>query len=157
MINTIKNLSTIKLSTSHIILMLGLSSLGILTGLTPEYNTQSNSFTISNQVLAQSFSDAELTRYAQAAVEIERLRRSTFASIENIIGQERSSQLACHQKDSINSLPSNARTLMNDFCQNSEVIVRRNQLTMSEFNQITQQVRQDNELRSRLRDITRQL
>lgn len=157
MLNTMKGLSTIKLSTSQIILMLGLSSLGILTGITPEYHTQSNNFKISNQVFAQSFSDADLTRYAQAAIEIERLRRSTFANIENIVGQERSSQLACHQRDAINDLPSNARTMMNDFCQNSEVIVRRNGLTMNQFNQITQQVRQDNELRSRLRDITRQL
>ncbi|WP_069791986.1 DUF4168 domain-containing protein [Cyanobacterium sp. IPPAS B-1200] len=157
MISKANSLSKIKLSTSKIVLMVGLSTFGILAGLTPEYNTQSNTIKISNQALAQNFSDAELSRYAQAAVDIERLRRSTFANIESIVGQQRSSQLACHQKDTINDLPSNARTLMNDFCQNSEVIVRRNGLSMNQFNQITQQVRQDDELRSRLRDITRQL
>ncbi|MGY6529241.1 MAG: DUF4168 domain-containing protein [Cyanobacterium sp.] len=157
MISKINSLSKVKLSTSKIILVLGLSTFGILAGLTPEYNTQSNNIKISNQAFAQNFSDAELTRYAQAAVEIERLRRSTFTNIENIVGQQRSSQLACNQKDSINDLPGNARTLMNDFCQNSEVIVRRNGLSMNQFNQITQQVRQSEELRNRLREITRQL
>ncbi|MBE9222736.1 DUF4168 domain-containing protein [Cyanobacterium stanieri LEGE 03274] len=157
MINQVNHLSTIKLSSTKIILTLGLSTLGIVTGLTPEYNFQSNAITINNQAFAQNFSDAELTRYAQAAVEIERLRRSTFANIEAIVGEERSSQLACHQQNSINELPSNARSLMNDFCQNSEAIVRRNGLSMNQFNQITQQVRQNDALRSRLRDITRQL
>ncbi len=147
----------IKLSTGQILLIVGLGTLGVATGVTPEYDTISNTIRVNNQAFAQSISDADLIRYAQAAIEIERLRQPTFANLENMVGKDRSSDISCNQENTMNKLPSNARSLVMDYCRTSEGIVKEHGFSINQFNQITQQVRQSSDLRNRLRDITRQL
>jgi hypothetical protein len=157
MVSKLNYWNKMKLSTGQILLVMGLATFGVVTGIIPEYDGQHQTIKIENKAFAQTPSDADLRRYAQAAIEIERLRQATFTSLENMISQEQTSQLACHQPDSINQLPSNARTLVMDYCRSSEGIVKKYGLSNSQFNQITNQVRQNSDLRNRLRNITRSL
>lgn len=157
MVTKLNSWQKIKISSPQILLVMGLSALGVLTGVTPQYDSLNHQLTRDNQVLAQNISNDELQRYARAAVEIERLRQTTFAKVEGIVGKGQSNQLACHQQESISQLPTNARTMVTDYCQTSEGIVRKNGLSIHQFNQITQQVRESDELKNRLKEITRQL
>lgn len=140
---------------SHILILLGLSSISIVSGLTPEIKGQT--ITFNHQAVAQSVSDADLRKYAQAAMEIETLRVSTLANIQSIVGNSKPSQLNCHQEDSFNQLPNNARSIATNYCEQSEAIVRKHGLTNTQFNQIHQQVRQNATLKQKVQSMIGQM
>lgn len=123
----------------------------IIFGIIPEINWQSKTINFENQVLAQS--DAELQKYAQAAKEIENLRKSTFSQIEAKVGKDKANQLACNQANSINQLPEDARSLAQNYCTQSEAIVQKHGLSISQFNQITQQRKSDSSLDQKIQNM----
>lgn len=139
----------------HILILFGLSSSAIVLGIVPEINTQTIAF--SNRVLAQNISDADLKKYAQAAVEIENLRVTTLTNIEGIVGKSKPSQLNCYQENAFHQLPNNARTIAESYCEQSETIVKKNGLTNAQFNQIHQQVRNNPSLKQKVQGMIGQM
>lgn len=139
----------------HLLILLGLSTGSIVSGIIPEISTEKVSF--SNHVLAQSVSDGDLKKYAQAAIEIENLRVTTLGNIENIVGKSKPSQLNCYQEDTFNQLPSNARTIAESYCQQSEAIVKKHGLSNTQFNQIHQQVRNNPTLKQKVQGMIGQM
>lgn len=142
---------------SHFIILCALSCASIVFGVTPEIKLESQGISFNNQVMAQNVSDADLKKYAQAAMEIETIRKSTFENIESMVGKSKLNQINCHQEESLNQLPGNARSLAINYCQQSEEIVKKHGLTINQFNQITQQVRQNPSMKQKLQAIIGQM
>lgn len=140
--------------TSQWLIALGLSLSAVTMGIVPEY--RQGSVIIESQAMAQNVSDEDLKKYAQAAIAIENLRQTTYSNIESVIGKS-SGQMSCNQRQSFSQLPENARKMAIEYCDQSEVIVQNNGLTINRFNQITQQVKQDPSLKQRLQSILGQM
>ena len=130
---------------------LGLSSAIIAFDVLPRY--EQGNLTISNEVLAQNPSDADLERYYTAVNQIEDLRQKTYNNIRGMVGTSKSPRLACHQRESFDQLPSDARSMATRYCKKSEEIVKENGLTINQFNQITQQLKKNPATYQRLQDI----
>lgn len=141
----------------HLLILLSLSTSAIAFGITPEINWQSKTVNASNQAVAQGVSDEDLKKYAQAAIEIESLRKTTLSNIENIVGKSKPNQLNCNQEENFNQLPDNARNMALSYCSQSENIVRKHGLNNTQFNQIHQQVRQNPAIRQKLQAIIGQM
>lgn len=139
---------------SQLLIALGLSLSAFTMGIVPEY--RQGSVIIESQAMAQNVSDEDLKKYAQAAIAIENLRKTTYSNIEGVIGKS-SGQMSCNQRQSFSQLPDNARKMAIEYCDQSEVIVQNNGLTINRFNQITQQVKQDPSLKQRLQSILGQM
>ena len=131
---------------NHIGVVLGLTVATITFDMLPRY--QQGQFTINQEVLAQTPSDADLQNYANAVKAIENLRQQTYSSIQQMVGQ--SPSLACNQKQNFSQLPDDARNVAVDYCTQSENIVRQNGLTINQFNRITQQLKDDRDLYKRV-------
>lgn len=139
---------------SQLLMALGLSLSAVSLGVVPEYGQ--GSVTIPSQAMAQSVSDEDLRKYAQAAIAIENLRQTTYSNIEGVIGKSMG-QMSCNQRQSFSQLPENARKMALEYCEQSEVIVQNNGLTVNRFNQITQQLKQNTSLKQRLQSILGQM
>lgn len=137
---------------SRCVAVLGLTTAVMGFDIFPKYSTTTG-LTMGYSVHAQSISDADLRRYAQAATAIENLRISTVSKIQSAIGQSTPPALSCHQPGNFNQLPENARNMAMEYCQQSEQIVRNNGLSVNQFNQIHQQVKQDSALQQRLKSL----
>ncbi|TVQ45380.1 MAG: DUF4168 domain-containing protein [Gloeocapsa sp. DLM2.Bin57] len=107
-------------------------------------------------VRAQTLSDEQISNYAQAVMQIESNRQQAYAEIQQIMG-ENPPDIVCNQPSSYNSLPEDAAQIAIIYCQTSENIVKDTGMTVEQFNQITQQVRQDQELEQKLLDVMRSL
>ncbi len=134
-----------------------LTATGIITGIVPQLSFKTGELNFSRIVYAQNITDDQLKQYAQALVEIEKLRQPTFANLESMVGKEKASQLSCNQENTINQLPDNARGIVTSYCNQSEAIVKKYGLTNSQFNQITKSVNQNPSLKQKLESIIRQL
>lgn len=141
----------------HLLILLSLSTSAIAFGITPEINWQNKALNISNQAVAQNVSDEDLKKYAQAAIEIESLRKTTLSNIENIVGKAKPNQLNCNQEENFNQLPDNARNMALNYCNQSENIVKKHGLNNTQFNQIHQQVRQNPAIKQKLQAIIGQM
>jgi len=107
-------------------------------------------------VTAQTISDEQVTIYAQAVMDIESHRQQAYSEIQKIMGDD-PPEIFCDQPDSYNSLPEDAQKVAIAYCQNSESIVKNTGMTVPEFNQITQRVREDQELEKRVQEAIIQL
>ena len=134
---------------SQACLVMGLSTIAITFDLLPNYRNGNLTFT-TPEAIAQTPTDEQLQKYANAAVKIENLRRNTYNNIQGIVGDSQSTQLSCNKREKFKNLPDNARSMAVDYCQQSEAIVKQNGLTINQFNQITQQIKKDRQLYQKL-------
>ena len=139
---------------SRACLVMGISTIAITFDLLPTYQSQTGRLTITTQsASAQAPSDTDLRKYGNAAVEIESLRQNTYSNIQGIVGSSQPAQLSCNKQKSFRSLPDNARSLAVDYCKQSEAIVKKNGLSINQFNQITQQLKKNPDLYKKLQNI----
>lgn len=103
-------------------------------------------------VNSQTVSDEQIISYAQAVMQIESNRQQAYAEIQQIMG-ENPPDIVCNQPSSYNNLPEDAAKVALTYCQNSESIVKDTGMTVEQFNQITQQVRQDQELERKIQNV----
>lgn len=103
---------------------------------------------------AQAVTDAEVTNYARAVLEIEQVRQPAFNEIKQIISPRQMPEIVCNRPDSFNSLPANARGIAQNFCQRSNDIAKKHLGTPDRFNIITINQQQNARLR---RQIQREL
>jgi Domain of unknown function (DUF4168) len=141
----------------HLFILLSLSTSAITLGIIPEINWQNKALNISNQAVAQNVSDEDLKKYAQAAIEIEGIRKTTLSNIESIVSKIKPNQLNCNQSENFNQLPENARNMALNYCNQSENIVKKYGLNNTQFNQIHQQVRQNPTLKQKLQAIIKEM
>jgi hypothetical protein len=155
MMNLNHSSSKLSKNLSFTFLITVLTATGIISGVVPQLSSANMQLSFSNAALASSISDGDLQKYAQAAKRIESLRVSTLRQIEQIVGKDKTAQLACHQANSINALPAQAQTIARDYCQQSENIVKESGLSISKFNEITKKIQQDSSLQQKVQNMMR--
>ncbi len=101
-------------------------------------------------VRAQEIPPAQLERFAQAAVAVEKLRLNTQADLRRTLGTEALPKLRCHRLQAWDSYGVAVQQRVEAFCQRARVLIEQQGLTVVEFNRIRQAQRQNPDLRSRI-------
>ncbi len=129
-----------------------ISSVSLVAGLVPDLSRSSITRVFSAVAYAQEFSNTEVTKYAKAVLEAEPLRQTALDDIKQTIGSGELPQIACYRKDTLATLPENARNIASNYCNQYESIVRKYFESFEEFNQITRNVQNDPNLKKRIQD-----
>jgi hypothetical protein len=128
-------------------LISGLTILGIVSGWAPQWLNKTEPSRWSRAAIAQTqVSEEQVRRYAKAVLEIERIRQTAYAQTQKIMGDNLPREV-CRQ----NSLPSEVRDICDRFLKDSAAIIKRHGLTGTEFNGITQEVRNNSSLDGRVK------
>jgi Domain of unknown function (DUF4168) len=115
-----------------------------LTGLVPSWSGQINSQVVWSAVAsAQSLS--KVRSYAGAVLEIEPLRRRAYREVRRMMNGNLPNDV-CRQ----GQLPSNVRSICTDFFDESANIIRKNNLSIGEFNELTQRSQSDTNLMNQI-------
>lgn len=105
---------------------------------------------------AQVISDETINLYAQAVIKIEAERQEALTAIQEVIAGD-TPEISCNQPSTYESLPAGAQEIAIAYCQDSENIVQNTGMSVTEFNQITQQLQEDPELRRRIQKVMVQM
>lgn len=105
-----------------------------------------------NNVANADIDTGDIDNYAKAVLMIEEIRVSTFERIQTILGSEPVPSIACHQEDTVTTLPNDAQSLVVTFCQASIGMVEQTGLSIEEFNQITNEQRSDEALQTAIQE-----
>ena len=125
------------------------SCLSILGGIVPDLTQQPSSF-FSSAARADEFSDPDLRNYAAALMQIEPIRQSTLAQVSQANGGALPN-LVCNQPGTMEGLNGEAKSLFVKYCNQCESIASSRGLSIDRFNQITQAVRSNPQLQTRVR------
>jgi hypothetical protein len=129
------------------------STLSIITGIAPNLTAQQPSQIFSSIAQADDFSDTDLRNYAAALMKIEPLRQSTLAQVSRANGGGKLPNLICSQPDTMSGLTSEAKSLFINYCNQCESITSNQGLSIEKFNQITQALRSNSELKEKVRSL----
>jgi hypothetical protein len=133
-------------------LLLGIiaSCLGILGGIVPDLTAPHPSLSFNNTAWAEEFSDADLRNYAAALMQIEPARQSALAQVSRA-NNGNLPNLVCNQPNTMEGLNSEAKSLFVKYCNQCESIAASRGLSIDRFNQITQAVRANPQLQTKVR------
>lgn len=120
--------------------------MSLLGGFIPEFSWQSSHPIFSSSAYTQDFNATQIANYARAVLQIEPHRQQAYQAIQKILGQP-PPEIVCSQPNSLRKLPREAQRVAVNYCKISKKIVEGNQLSISQFNQITVRVRSDGELK----------
>jgi hypothetical protein len=111
----------------------------------------SGTFSFNSPTIAQTFNvnDTELTNYVKAVLEMEPVRQQAFEEIKKIIGSKDIPQVICNDPTSLNALPSKAKDIAVNYCNQSQQIVRKF-ITVERFNEITLEKQKNTTLQKQL-------
>ncbi len=101
---------------------------------------------------AQAYDQEKIESYAKAILEIEPLRQETYQEIQEILDTETVPDISCDREESFQDLPSKARSRIVDYCNQSREIVENHGLSVSEFNELTQQLQEDSKLKQQVEE-----
>lgn len=126
-----------------------ISATGVLTGWIPGFSGESLRVELETIVLAQSFTDEEISNYARAVLAMEPRRQQAYKEIKQIVGNV--PPVVCNVTKNINTLPRNIRGIAVSYCEYAKQLIESNGLTVNRFNAITRQVQGgDEELKKRI-------
>jgi hypothetical protein len=111
-------------------LLASIAATVLFTGFAPQIAQPVLEYVFGSPALAQT--QADVAKYARAAYDIEKLRQSRYAEAKRLMGGNVPGDV-CRQQD----IPANVRGICNDFLRESGDIIKRNGLTVSQFNAIT--------------------
>jgi hypothetical protein len=116
-----------------------------LTGAVPSWSgrVDSQAATWSSAAFAQSMS--KIRNYAGAVLEIEPLRRKAYREVRRMMNGNLPNDV-CRQ----GQLPGNVRSICSDFFDESANIIRKNNLSIGEFNEFTQRSQSDSGLMNQI-------
>jgi len=140
--NSPTSLSLLNQVISRSLLVTFLASIGVLCGLAPNLSFRCPHLILSSSAFAQSISDDEVKRFAQAAYAIEKKRQSIVQGIVR-----RNLQIpddTCATGGNI-SPPE-----LKDFCDFSRDTLKANQLTVGRFEQIRKAMQSDTKLKEKI-------
>lgn len=112
-----------------------LSLTAVLGFLMPTYSGSQKSLTWHNHVHAQEYTPQEIRNYARAGFQVELLRQQTYQEIKSIVNQA-PPQIVCDRSETVRNVPDNIRGIANNYCNQTQRIVRQNNLSFSRFNQL---------------------
>jgi len=136
------SLSCLNQILSQSLLVAFLSTIGLVTGLTPDLSIHSPHLLFNSSALAESISDDEVRRFAQAAYTIERKRLSL---VQGMARQNRQvPNIPCA------ALEDNSPGEVRNFCEFSRQTIEANQLTVGRFQQIRSAMQSDPSVRQKV-------
>lgn len=103
-------------------------------------------------VNAQSpqLNNTDIVNYSRALLRIEPERQQAFDKIKKIIGDREIPKIVCSEPNSFKSLPSEARDVAVNYCNRSQQIVQSNGLSIDQFNNITLQLQNNEDLKRQI-------
>jgi hypothetical protein len=123
---------------------------GVLSGNIPTLSPNfSESLRFENVAFAQNFSDAEVRSYAQIVLQMEPRRQTVLRDIATII-DSKPNTIPCYQPRTLRRLPQDARELAVSYCNAYKELIESQGLTVTRFNEITQQAQTNTDLKSRI-------
>lgn len=131
----------------------GMFTAGLLLGVVPSLS-RATGLSFDQAAYAQDaaqFTDQDLENYVRAAEAIERRRRNVLEEIKSITGNVPS--MRCDRPNTLNELPSEARTVAVDYCNWAIGIVEENDLDINEFNAIMAASQSNEDIARRIRCI----
>ncbi len=133
-------------------LLLGMmaSFLSILGGIVPDFTGQPVDRIFASAARADDFSEQDLRHYAAALMQIEPIRQAALAQVSRANGGGALPNLVCNQPSTMDGLNSEAKSLFINYCNQCESITASRGLTIEKFNQITQAVRSNPQLKKRV-------
>ena len=90
---------------------------------------------LSSIAYAQNYTANEVTSYAKAGYEVELLRQRVYKKIKSMLNGA-PPDIVCNRPETFESLPDNVRDTVFQYCDDSEKIVQRHNLTIDRFNQL---------------------
>jgi hypothetical protein len=129
-----------------------LTATGVLAGVAPNLSGGSPHLLISSSAYAQGTSNDEVTNYARIVWAIEQLRQSVYKEIQKIAPSSNLSNVACTQPKSLQSLPREAQAITANYCNQSKKIIETNGMTISRFNEMTQNQQSNPDLQRRIQN-----
>jgi hypothetical protein len=111
----------------------------------------SGTFGFNSPAVAQTFNinDTEITNYVKAVLEMEPVRQQAFEEIKKILGSKDIPQVICNDPTSLDTLPSKAKDIAVNYCNQSQQIVRKF-ITVERFNEITLEQQKNTTLQKQL-------
>ncbi|WP_375515712.1 DUF4168 domain-containing protein [uncultured Nostoc sp.] len=111
----------------------------------------SNVFSLSSKAYGQTptpiVNNTQIDSYAQAVLAMEPARQNAFEEIKKLIGNGEIPQIVCNDYNSINGLPRKAKDIAVNYCNHSQKIVQDNGLSIDQFNNITRELQNNNNLK----------
>ncbi|MFB2935089.1 DUF4168 domain-containing protein [Aerosakkonemataceae cyanobacterium BLCC-F154] len=135
------SLSSLNQVIPQALLVTFLASMGVLSGLAPNLSFRSPHLILSSSAFAQSISDDEVRRFAQAAYTIEKKRQ---AVVQGIVRRN------LRIPDDTCAAGGNIPPELKDFCEFSRQTIEANQLTVGRFQQIRSAVQSDPALKQKV-------
>ena len=129
---------------------------GIFGGVVPEFSRQFLPLTFSYSASAQDFTQDEVVRYSQAIFEVEMLRKEIYEEIEAQLN-ETPPYIACYKPETLNDLSPDIRQIVVNFCQETIPIVRKNNLSISRFNELKQLYESHGDFYNKVQDTLREM
>lgn len=129
-----------------------LAGMGLVTGYVPEISMQHRSISFSTNVSAQQFTSEEITNYAKAGYEVELLRRDVYQEIKTLIDAPLPN-IVCDRQETFNNLNPNVREIAERYCNQSQQIVQRNNLSINRFNELKSYYDQKDEFYQQVQNI----
>lgn len=127
-------------SLSKVTLVGVLSATSLLTGFAPQFSQPQAAFG------SVAYAQADpVAQYARAAYQIERLRQQKFGQAKKLAPNLPADP--CRQQD----IPQPVRSICNSFLSESTEIVKKNGLSISQFNEITRRKDSDPSLQQQIR------
>jgi hypothetical protein len=118
---------------------------GWLTGVVPSWSGHLKDTQVTWSSVAFAQSTSKIRSYAGAVLEIEPLRRRAYRDVRRMMNGNLPSDV-CRQ----GQLPSNVRSICTDFFDESANIIRKNNLSIGEFNDLTQRSQSDSSLMNQI-------
>ncbi|WP_229639414.1 DUF4168 domain-containing protein [Waterburya agarophytonicola] len=112
-----------------------LAGIGLISGFIPDISLKSPSISFATNAYAQEFTPEETENYAKAGYEVELLRREVYQEIKSLI-DEPPPNIVCDRQETLENLNPNVREIANRYCNQSQQIVRENNLSINRFNEL---------------------
>ncbi len=115
-----------------------------LTGAVPSWSGRVDSHVVWSST-ASAQSTGKIRSYAGAVLEIEPLRKKAYREVRRVMNGNLPNDV-CRQ----GQLPGNVRSICTDFFDESANIIRKNNLSIGEFNEFTQRSQSDSGLMNQI-------
>lgn len=100
-------------------------------------NSSSHSTTSIPTVAPESVKPEEIANYARAVMALESKRQDLYPKIQQFIKKQQVPDINCTKLDTISSLSRDAQKLAVAYCKEAKQVIESNNLTITQFNQIT--------------------
>ncbi len=123
-----------------------LTTISLLSGLTPGLSRDFHTVVFSSSAHAQAVNDDELTRYVRASLKIEALRLATYDEIKRANNGTVPEIRSC----SLQGLSSNVASIWKRFCTQAEDLIEKQGISNGRYNAITKMRQEDPALERRV-------